>query len=145
MILIDTNVVSETMRAAPATRVVAWLDAQVAETLYVSAVSMAELLSGVAVLPDGRRKIELGPMLGTRAAALFGGRILPFDLAAAEAYAGIVARARAAGRAVGLADGQIAAIAMARGLAVATRDTGPFVAAGVPTIDPWAFGRTGSA
>lgn len=92
MILVDTDVVSETMRRSPDPAVIAWLDAQAAETMYLSAVSMAELLSGIAVLPEGRRKADLGLSLGARAAALFGGRVLLFDLAAAETYAAIVAR-----------------------------------------------------
>lgn len=137
MILLDTNVVSETMRATPEPRVVAWLDAQLAETLHLSAVSLAELLLGIAVLPDGKRKVQLAVDLTTRAAALFGERVLPFDAGAASMYADIVSRARAAGRAIGIADGQIAGIAAARGLIVATRDVGPFEAAGVSVVNPW--------
>lgn len=136
MILLDTNVVSETMRAAPEPRVVAWLDAQLVETLHLSAISLAELLLGVAVLPDGKRKAQLEMQL-SRAAALFGQRVLPFDGNAAAAYAAIVSRARQSGRAIGVADGQIAAIAASKGLTVATRDVAPFEAAGVPVINPW--------
>jgi hypothetical protein len=137
MILVDTNVVSEMMRHTPEPRVVEWLDAQAAETLYFSTVSLAELLLGIATLPDGRRKVELGLSLAEQAVALFGARVLAFDVAAAHAYAEVVGRARAAGRAIGVADGQIAAIAAANELAIATRDTAPFAAAGVPIIDPW--------
>jgi predicted nucleic acid-binding protein len=137
MILLDTNVLSETMRATPEARVIAWLDAQVADTLYLSAVSLAELLLGIAVLPDGERKVQLAADLATRATALFGSRVLPFDTAAATAYADVVSRARTAGRAIGVADGQIAAIAAAKDLIVATRDLAPFEAAGVPVINPW--------
>jgi predicted nucleic acid-binding protein len=137
MILIDTNVVSETMRPRPEQRVVDWLDAQAAETLHLSTVSMAELLLGIAILPAGRRKIELGLSLAAKAAAVFQQRILPFDLAAARAYATVVSRARSAGRPIGMADGQIAAIAASHRLTVATRDTTPFVAAGLATINPW--------
>ena len=137
MILVDTNVVSEMMRHTPEPKVVEWLDAQAAETLYFSTVSLAELLLGIATLPDGRRKVELGLSLAEQAVALFGERVLAFDVAAAHAYAEVVGRARAAGRAIGVADGQIAAIAAANELAIATRDTTPFAAAGVPIIDPW--------
>ncbi len=136
MILLDTNVVSETMRSAPDARVVAWLDAQAAETVYLSAVSLAELRLGVAILPDGRRKTELGLRLDA-AVDLFGPRILPFDKAAAEVFAGVVSRARTSGLAIGQADGQIAATAITHGLIVATRDRGPFETAGVGLIDPW--------
>lgn len=137
MILVDTNIVSETMRAAPDPGVVAWLDAQAAETLYFSTVSLAKLLLGVALLAGGRRKTELALSLGSQAATLFGERVLTFDVAAARAYAEIVARARAGGRTIGFADGQIAAIAATHALAVASRDTAPFEAAGLTTINPW--------
>lgn len=137
MILVDTNVVSETMRPAPDPNLVAWLDAQIAETLFLSTVSLAELLLGIAVLAAGKRKKELGLTLAVQATALFEQRILPFDVEAARAYAILVSRARAAGRPIGVADGQIAATALAHKLTVATRDIAQFVAAGLPTIDPW--------
>jgi predicted nucleic acid-binding protein len=138
MILIDTNVVSETMRSAPEPKVVAWLDAQSAETLYLSTVSLAELLFGIAALPEGRRKIALGQALVEKAALLFGERILSFDVAAAKTYATVMSRARQAGRAVGVADGQIASIAATHRLIIASRDRAPFEAAGIEIIDPWA-------
>jgi len=138
LILLDTNVVSETMRPQPDARLVRWLDSQLVETLHLSAVSLAELLLGIAVLPDGRRKAGLAEALTHQTRLLFEGRILPFDAAAAASYGALVARARAAGTAVGMADAQIAAIADSRGLAVASRDTGPFVATDVPVVDPWA-------
>jgi hypothetical protein len=137
MILVDTNVVSETMRLSPDPKVVAWLDAQASETLHLSAVSLAELLLGIAVMPDGKRKAELGLSFGGQALALFGQRVLAFDKVAAMAYASVISRARAAGRPIGMADGQIAAVAMAHGLIVATRDTVPFEAAGLTVINPW--------
>ncbi|HLY58297.1 MAG TPA: type II toxin-antitoxin system VapC family toxin [Stellaceae bacterium] len=137
MILLDTNVVSETMRRSPDRTVVAWLDAQAAETLHLSAVSLVELLFGIASLPDGRRKVELGLALGTQAASLFGPRVIAFDEAAARAFAVVMSRARSAGRAIGFADGQIAATAAAHDLIVATRDAAPFEAAGIRVIDPW--------
>jgi toxin FitB len=137
MILVDTNVVSETMRLAPEPKVIDWLDAQAAETLYLSTVSLAELLFSVAVLPEGRRKIALGLALVEKAALLFGERVLPFDIDAAKAYAAVMSRCQRAGRRVGTADGQIAAIASTHRLAVATRDAAPFEAAGVKVIDPW--------
>lgn len=127
---------SETMRAAPEPRVIDWLDAQIAETLYLSTVSLGELLLGIAVLPDRRRKTQLELGLVDRT-ALFGPLVLAFDIAAVRAYADIVSRARAAGHAIGVADGQIVATATAGGLAVATRDTAPFEAAGVAVMNPW--------
>lgn len=137
MIVLDTNVVSEPMRALGSAAVLAWLDRQAAETLYLTATSLSELLVGLEVLPDGRRKSGLDRALADLIAELFGPRILPFDASAAEAYARLVGRARAAGRTIGVADGQIAAIAAAHGFVVATRDVAPFEAAGVPVVNPW--------
>ena len=137
MIILDTNVVSEPMKANGARSAVDWLDRQAAETLYLTAVNLAELLVGVETMPAGKRREGVGAALAALIAKLFGARILPFDEDAARAYADLVARARAKGFALSVADAQIAAIATVRGFAVATRDTAPFVAAGVPIIDPW--------
>ncbi|MBA3588988.1 type II toxin-antitoxin system VapC family toxin [Methylibium sp.] len=137
MILLDTNVVSEPLRAAPDTRVIEWIDAQALETLFLSAITVAELRAGVALLPAGRRRSVLQQNLEKRVLPLFAGRVLPFDLACTRAYADLMGKARAAGLAVATADGYIAAIAAANGFAVATRDTGPFEAAGAAVIDPW--------
>jgi len=137
VILLDTNVVSEPLRAAPDARVVAWIDAQPMEALFLSAITVAELRAGVALLPAGRRRTGLHDNLETRVLPLFAGRVLPFDLACTQAYATLMSAARAAGLAISSADGYIAAIAAANGLAVATRDTGAFKAAGATVIDPW--------
>ena len=137
MILLDTNVLSEPLRPAPERRVVAWIDAQALETLYLSAITVAELRAGVALLPAGKRRSALQQGLETRVLPLFAGRVLPFDLACTPAYAALMARVRTAGLALATADGYIAAIAAANGLAVATRDTSPFEAAGVTVINPW--------
>jgi len=139
MILLDTNVVSEPLRAAPDANVLAWLDAQAIETLYLSAISLAELRFGIAVLPEGKRRDTLLASLEQRVLPLFAGRILAFDAPIAQAYAELRARARAAGQAIATADGYIAAIAAAQGFTVATRDTSPFEAAGVSVINPWEF------
>ena len=137
MIVLDTNVVSEPMKPGGNATVLAWLDQQVADTLYLTATSLAELLVGIQALPNGKRKAELGTALADLMTGLFGPRILAFDQHAAMAYAQLVSRARAAGHAISVADGQIAAIAAANGFAVATRDTFPFLAAGVPVVNPW--------
>jgi predicted nucleic acid-binding protein len=137
MIILDTNVVSEPMKANGAASVVDWLDRQTAETLYLTAVNLAELLVGVETMPVGKRREGVGAALAALIAKLFGARILPFDEDAARTYAALVARARARGVALSVADAQIAAIATVKGFMVATRDTTPFVAAGVPIIDPW--------
>lgn len=138
MIVLDTNVFSEPLRPVPAPQVLAWLDRQSPATLYLTAINVAELMDGVARLPEGRRRTELEAALATRVLPLFAGRVLPFDEVAAFSFARLQARARASGCAIGLADAQIAAIATSRGFAVATRDAAPFVAAGVDVIDPWA-------
>ena len=137
MILLDTNVVSEPLRPAPDARVVEWIDAQPLETLFLSAITVAELRAGVALLPAGKRRTGLQQNLEKRVLPLFAGRVLALDLACTPAYAELMARARAAGLAIAPADGYVAAIAVANGFTVATRDTGPFEAAGVAVINPW--------
>ena len=137
MILLDTNVVSEAMKPEPAAAVRAWLDAQAAETLYVSSVTIAELMFGIGALPNGRRKDKLTAALDG-VLELFADRILPFDARAARRYAELAVRARAAGRRFPTPDGYIAAIAAAHDFAVASRDTSAFTAAGLEVIDPWA-------
>ena len=137
MILLDTNVVSEPLRPSPDTRVIEWIDAQALETLFLSAITVAELRAGVALLPAGKRRAGLHESLETRVLPLFAGRVLPFDLGCTQAYAELMAKARASGLAIAGADGYIAAIAAARGMAVASRDTGPFEAAGAAVINPW--------
>jgi toxin FitB len=140
MIVLDTNVVSEPMKPHGNPSVQAWLDRQVAETLYLTATSLAELLVGIEILPDGKRRVGLAAALADLVARLFDSRVLPFDQQAAVAYAPIVSRARAGGKIISVADGQIAAVAAVRGFIVATRDAEPFVAAGLPVINPWEAG-----
>ena len=135
MILLDTNVVFEPLRHGPEARVVEWIDAQPLETLFLSAV--AELRAGVAQLPTGRRRAGLQTNLEKRVLPLFAGRVLAFDLSCTQPYAELVTKARLAGLAIATADGYIAAIAAANGLAVASRDTTPFEATGVAVINPW--------
>lgn len=137
MIILDTNVISEPLRTAPELRVVAWIDAQTLETLYLTAVTVGELRYGVAAMPAGRRRDLLAEQLETRVLPLFAERVLAYDLHATAEYARLMAAARAAGVAIGTADGIIAATAAAGGYTVATRDATPFEAAGVPIIDPW--------
>ena len=137
MILLDTNVVSEPLKLTGDVRVLNWIDAQIIETLYLSTISLAELRFGIAALAPGKRRDTLQTSLEQRILPLFVGRILPFDAAASEAYAELRARARALGRAIAPADGYIAATAAAHGLIVATRDIGPFEAAGLTVINPW--------
>jgi len=137
MILVDTNVVSEPLRRAPEPRVAEWLDAQALETLFLSAITVAELRFGVRSLSAGRRQERLHEDLEGQVLPMFAGRVLSFDLAASQAYAELMANARSEGRTIPVSDGYIAATAVANGMMVATRDTAPFEAAGLRTVDPW--------
>lgn len=133
----DTNVLSEPMRAKGDPAVADWLDRQRPDTLFLTTVTLAELLLGLELLPLGLRRSRLEARIGTVIDTFGDRQMLTFDTGAARAFAVLVARARAAGHTIGVADAQIAAIAAAHGFAVATRDLAPFVAAGVPVIDPW--------
>jgi predicted nucleic acid-binding protein len=137
MIVLDTNVISEPMKPLADPVVQSWLDRQAAETLYLTATNLSELLFGIESLPDGRRKREISTSLRELLDQLFGTRFLSFDREAAAAYAVLVSRAMGKGIAISVADGQIAAIAAVHGFAVATRDTAPFFAAGIAVINPW--------
>ncbi|SEJ46948.1 hypothetical protein SAMN05518849_10764 [Sphingobium sp. AP50] len=136
MIVLDTNVVSEAMRPSADPSVTDWLNRQPAETLFLTSVTLAELLFGIAALPEGKRKNALAFTLGGLL-ELFGDRILPFETKAAQSYANLATHARAAGKGFPTPDGYIAAIAAATGFSVATRDTAPFDAVGVAVINPW--------
>jgi predicted nucleic acid-binding protein len=137
MILLDTNVISEPQRREPNARVLEWIDAQALETLYLSAITVAELRAGIALMPTGKRRDSLHDNLEKRLLPMFANRVLSFDMACTKAYAELLAKCRAAGLAVETADAFIAAVALANGFAVATRDTSPFEAAGVNVINPW--------
>ncbi|PKO78254.1 MAG: VapC toxin family PIN domain ribonuclease [Betaproteobacteria bacterium HGW-Betaproteobacteria-15] len=137
MILLDTNVISESQRQTPNARVLDWIDAQALETLYLSAITVAELRAGIALLPAGKRRDSLQESLEKRLLPLFANRVLSFDMACTVAYAELLAKSRAAGLAIEAADAFIAAVALANGFMVATRDTSPFEAAGLEVINPW--------
>jgi predicted nucleic acid-binding protein len=136
MILLDTNVVSEAMKPEPDPAVRSWLDEQTAETLFLSSVTIAELMFGIASLPKGKRKERLTAAFDGML-DLFTGRILPFDTGAARRYADLAVKARAAGKGSPTPDGYIAAIAAAYDFAVASRDASAFAAADLTVIDPW--------
>jgi len=137
MIILDTNVLSEPMKPNSNPVVQAWLDRQTAETLYLTATSLSELLVDIEILPDGKRKEGLDIALKELMTELFGSRILSFNQQAALAYAPLISRARSSGYLISVAVGQIAAIAIVHGFTIATRDVAPFIAAGVPVINPW--------
>lgn len=136
MILLDTNVISEMAREHPSPAVGAWLDSQLFDTLFISAITVAEIRFGILILPAGKRRENIHAALASTV-QLFNGRILSFDQSSAERYAELAAAAREAGRGFPTPDGYIAAIAASRGFTVATRDVAPFEAGGVAVINPW--------
>jgi predicted nucleic acid-binding protein len=136
MIVLDTNVVSEAMKPEPHPAVRAWLNGQATETLYLSSVTVAELLFGIGAIPVGNRKDMLAQALDGLM-RLFRDRVLPFDIDAARCYAELAVTARTSGRGFPTPDGYIAAIAASRGFIVASRDTAPYTAASVTVINPW--------
>jgi predicted nucleic acid-binding protein len=138
LIVLDTNVVSEAMKPESNPSVRAWLNDQAADTLYLSSVTLAELLFGIATLPAGKRKDMLAQALDGLM-GLFRDRVLPFDVDAARRYAELADTAKTGGWGFPTPDGYIAAIAASRGFIVASRDTAPYAAAGVPVINPWAI------
>jgi hypothetical protein len=137
VILVDTNVVSEPLKARADPRVVAWLDRQTADALFISTISVSEILFGVASLAAGKRCNRLAAAFENAILRLFAGRILSFDLEAARAYASLMSAARGRGVPIPIVDGQIAAIAKANGFSVATRDEAPFRAVGLNVVNPW--------
>lgn len=145
MIVLDTNVLSEPLRPRPDPRVVAWLDAQVVETLYLTTIGLAEVRLGIAALPRGRRRTVLQERFEDEVVPLFARRILVFDERASAAYGVMRADARRAGRALSDMEGLVAAIAKTNDLMVATRDIGGFAAAGVPVINPFESLSSGSS
>jgi len=138
MIVLDTNVLSELMRRRPAARVVRWVDGQDASGLAITAVTVAELLYGVARLADGARKTELAAAVDALVREDFAERVLSFDVASAEHYADLVAERDRHGRPISTADGQIAAICRSHHARLATRNVRDFGEVGIEVIDPWA-------
>ncbi len=137
MVMIDTNIVSELMRAEPSAEVLSWMDEQTPRELFVTAVTEAEVRTGMALLPEGRRRRGLAEACERAFGSLFAGRVLPFDSDAARTYAEIAAARRVLGRPVSQADCQIAAIARSRGMAVATRNVRDFGDMGIDIFNPW--------
>jgi toxin FitB len=137
----DTNVLSELIRATPTPAVMAWAQAQEAASIVTTAVCEAELLFGIAAMAEGRRRTALARAVEAILGAVLGGRVLPFDRAAARIYGALAAECRRPGRTVGVADLQIAAIARTRNTTtIATRNTRHFSGLGVALVDPWVAG-----
>jgi toxin FitB len=137
VIVLDTNVVSELMRKTPELGVISWVDGFSAAEVLVTAVTAAELMYGVARLPDGRRKRELHAKVEGLLTEDFQDQILPFDARAATHYAEIVASRERAGRPISMADAQIAAICRNWSAGLATRNVDDFVDTGVEAVNPW--------
>lgn len=137
MFVLDTNVLSAMMRSVLVPELAAWIAGQPEEELFTTAISQAEILAGLAVMPDGRRRAALEATVRAMFEDAFGDRILPFDTAAAAAYAEIFAVRRRGGRPIAPLDLTIAAIALAHDASVVTRDTRGFEGSGLTVINPW--------
>lgn len=137
MILLDTNILSEALRSEPDARVLDWMGRQTASSLFVSTITQAEILYGIAILDEGRRRDQLAAAALLMFAEDFAGRLLAFDLDAATSFAEISAARRRIGRPISQFDAQIAAVARSRGAILATRNTRDFKHCGIELFDPW--------
>ncbi|MCZ0937408.1 MAG: type II toxin-antitoxin system VapC family toxin [Caldilineaceae bacterium] len=137
MFVLDTNVISELMRESPHSEVLAWLDNQLTSALFVTTITEAEIRTGIALLPEGKRRRGLTAAAERTFGALFSERVLPFDSEAARAYAEIASGRRMAGHPISQADCQIAAITRSQGLSIATRDVNDFEGCGIDVLNPW--------
>jgi predicted nucleic acid-binding protein len=138
MFLLDTNVLSALMMMQPPPEIAAWVSAQPDDLLFTAAVCQAEILAGIAILPEGRRRAELTAAAQAMFSEDFEARVLPFDTLAARDYADMYAACRRTGRPAAALDLMIAAIARVNGASVVTRNVADFETCGVPIINPWA-------
>jgi hypothetical protein len=137
MMVLDTNVVSELMRAQPASQVLDWVNAQPSDQLCLCSVVVAELLYGVGRMPNGVRKSAMLSAVQSMVFEDFAGRVLSFDLDAAVAFAQMVMQRERMGRTIATADAQIAAICAAHGARLATRNIRDFASLDLQLINPW--------
>lgn len=137
MIVLDTNVLSELMKPKPTRRVVTWLNAQPASSLFTTSITKAEILYGLMLLPAGRRRTSIEAAVSTMFEEDFLGRVLAFDSEAALSFAHIASARRQAGQPISQSDAQIVAIAHSRGASVATRNVADFDDCEVTIINPW--------
>jgi len=137
MVILDTNVISEIMKASPSPRVMEWWSRQQSAELFTTTVTVAEILYGIEILPKGKRRDSLRAEAEVAFMQDFAGRILPFDDEGAREFPAIAASRRAQGRPIAALDTQIAAIALSRRATVATRNTADFEGYGVPLVNPW--------
>jgi predicted nucleic acid-binding protein len=137
MLILDTNMLSEMMRSEPERKIADWIVRQPSDELFTAAVCQAEILSGLAVMPIGRRRADLEEAARAMFTDDFEGRVLPFDTEAAAAYPEVFAARRKAGRPSGTIDLMLAAIARVRGASVVTRNVSDFEGVGVTIVNPW--------
>jgi len=137
IILLDTNVLSEAMNLKPKPEVMAWIDSKQEEQLWTCTIVVAEMLSGLDLMPDGKRQIQLREKAEQMFLTLFAERVLDFDQAAARVYGNILRTRKAMGRPIDEMDALIAATALANGATLATRNTSDFENCGVELINPW--------
>ena len=137
MIVLDTNVISELMRAEPDAAVLSWMERQAIAGLFTTTLSQAEIFYGLALLPSGRRREALTAAAQPMFDVDLAGRILPFDIDAALAYPEIAAGRRQSGQPISQVDAQIAAIVRSRGARLATRNVRDFTDCGIEVVDPW--------
>jgi predicted nucleic acid-binding protein len=137
MTILDTNVLSEVFKPLPESSVLDWLVDRAPEGLYITAVTLAELLYGVEALPAGRRRAKLSAAIENVLAEQYSGRVLAFDESAARIYADIVNSRVSAGRPISPFDAMIAAIARSRGATLATRNAADFEHCGLKIVNPW--------
>ncbi|MBV8210413.1 MAG: type II toxin-antitoxin system VapC family toxin [Burkholderiaceae bacterium] len=137
MIILDTNVLSEVLRSTPDRRVLAWLKEQSPPSLFTTTVTRGEILYGIRLLPDGKRRRALWDAARAIFNEDFAERVLSFDNDAADAYAEVGASRRAAGRPISQFDAMIAGVARSRGASLATRNAKDFESCGIDVVDPW--------
>jgi toxin FitB len=137
MFVLDTIILSAMMRLQLEPRVAAWIAAQRADLLFTTSLSQAEILSGLAIMVEGRRRLDLQAAARLMFLEDFDGRVLPFDTEAAVAYASICASRRRVGRPAATLDLMIASVAQSRGASVVTRDTSGFEGCGLTLVNPW--------
>jgi hypothetical protein len=137
MIILDTNIISESMLPSPSLAVMDWLASTPTFDLATTTISIAEIGYGLARLPFGRRRAERERLFASLLARSIGDRIFGFDHLAADAYGELAASRERGGRPLLGFDGLIAAIALSRGASVATRDTSGFAGCGIPVLNPW--------
>jgi predicted nucleic acid-binding protein len=137
MIILDTNVISEMMKPAPSQHVTAWMDQQASISLFITSVTIAEIVYGLHALPYGNRKLWLEQAFTNAVMEAFKNRILSFDQLAAFQYGKIMAQRKADGRPLSVCDGQIAAIASVHHFVIATRNVNDFIHCGVELVNPF--------